>query len=87
MICNFAPKQYHFVLKRILIYMFVLAAAVMLFEHCARIPGSISGGPRDEVPPQFLHSVPPNYSVNFNAKRIDLTFDEYMQLKDVVNQL
>ena len=73
-------------LKKILIYLFVLAVLLMLFEHCARIPGSISGGAKDEVPPQFVSSVPANYSTHFNAKRIDITFDEFLQLKDVNNQ-
>ena len=74
------------ILKKILIYMFVLAAWLMLFEHCARIPGSISGGLKDETPPQFVNSVPPNYSTNFNAKRVEITFDEFLQLKDASNQ-
>ena len=66
--------------------MFVLAAFVMLFEHCARIPGTISGGEKDEIPPKFLYSIPPNYSTEFNAKRTDIYFDEFLQLKDVNNQ-
>ena len=66
--------------------MFVLAVLLMLFEHCARIPGSISGGPKDEIPPNFVRSIPDNYSPNFNANRIEITFDEYLQLKDVNNQ-
>ena len=73
-------------LKKLLNFIFVLAALLMLFEHCARIPGSISGGAKDEVPPQFVRGAPPNYSTNFNAKRIDLTFDEFLQLKDANNQ-
>ena len=66
--------------------MFVLAAFAMLFGHCARIPGSITGGPKDETPPKFVLSVPPNYSTNFEAKRISITFDEFLQLKDANNQ-
>jgi len=66
--------------------MFALAAFIMLFEHCARIPGSISGGAKDETPPRFMYSIPHNYSTNFNAKRTDIYFDEYLQLKDVNNQ-
>jgi hypothetical protein len=73
-------------LKKISIYTFVLAAMIMLFEHCAKIPGSISGGAKDEVPPRFVFSTPPNNSTNFKAKRIDITFDEYLQLKDASNQ-
>ena len=79
-------KQKKIILKKILIYTFVLAAFVMLFEHCARIPGSISGGPKDETPPQFVSGVPENYSTNFKAKRIEVTFDEFLQLKDASNQ-
>ena len=74
------------ILKKILIYIFVLAVFVMLFEHCARIPGSISGGPKDEIPPHFERSIPPNYSTNFSARRIEMTFDEFLQLKDANNQ-
>jgi len=68
--------------------MFVLAAWVMLFDHCARIPGSITGGLKDEVPPRFVQSVPPNYSTGFNAhaKRVEITFDEFLQLKDAAGQ-
>ena len=73
-------------MKKGFIYLFVLAALVMLSEHCARIPGSITGGPKDEVPPVFVGSLPSNYSTNFSAKRIEITFDEYLQLKDVNNQ-
>ena len=58
----------------------------MLFEQCARIPGSIGGGERDEDPPVFLHSAPPNYSTNFNASRINITFDEFLQLRDMSSQ-
>ena len=81
-----AQNKKDFTLKKILIYAFVLAAFVMLFEHCARIPGSISGGPKDETPPQFVSGVPPNNSTNFKAKRIEVTFDEFLQLKDATNQ-
>ena len=82
-------------MKNTLAYMFVLAAIVMLLETCARIPGSISGGSKDEAPPVFLHSTPSNYSPNFDdkvkkrrkgIKRIEITFDEFLNLKDVNNQ-
>ena len=58
----------------------------MLFERCAKIPGSISGGLKDEIPPKFVYSNPANYSTGFTAKRIDMVFDEYLQLKDANNQ-
>ncbi len=66
--------------------MIVLAALVMLFEHCAKIPGSISGGAKDMVPPKFISSIPPNHSTQFKDKRVDIVFDEYLQLKDANSQ-
>jgi hypothetical protein len=52
------------------------------------MPGSISGGLKDETPPVFLSSIPPQYTVLFdpNAKRIEMIFDEFLQLKDANNQ-
>ncbi len=84
-LCTFATSN-RVALKKISIFLFVAAALIMLFERCAKIPGSITGGAKDEVPPQFLHSTPPNYSLDFKAKRIDITFDEYLQLKDAAGQ-
>ena len=49
--------------------------------------GSPAGGPRDEDPPVVLESDPPNYSTRFEAKRIEVTFDEYIVLDNVNQQL
>ena len=49
--------------------------------------GSPSGGPRDEDPPQVLESDPPNYSIHFEAKKILVTFDEYIVLDNVNQEL
>lgn len=57
-----------------------------LIWSCAQ-QGSPSGGPRDEDPPEVLESVPDNYSTHFEAKRIQITFDEYIVLDNVNQQL
>jgi hypothetical protein len=46
-----------------------------------------SGGPRDTIPPQLLTAVPHDSTLNFNARRITFTFDEYVDLQDVQNNL
>lgn len=46
---------------------------------CAQV-GMPVGGPKDSLPPVLLNSTPPNYSTNFNTNRITLTFNEYIQL-------
>ena len=53
---------------------------------CAQ-QGSPSGGPRDEEPPRVAESTPPNYSTRFAANRIQITFDEYIVLENVNQEL
>ena len=54
--------------------------------NCAQ-QGSPSGGPRDETPPVVLECVPANYSTRFEAKKIQITFDEYIVLDNVNQEL
>lgn len=60
--------------------------AVMLFSRCAREMTSLSGGPRDTIPPKLLESEPPNYSVEFDRKEIEIEFNEFIQLKELEQQ-
>jgi Bacterial Ig-like domain len=46
-----------------------------------------TGGEKDVKPPVLLSAVPENYQVNFSAGKIVLTFNEYVQLKDVQKQV
>ena len=70
---------------------FLVAAGFFYFISilgigCAQI-GMPIGGPRDSLPPVLLNSNPPNFSTNFTAKRILLTFDEYVHVEDVQNNM
>lgn len=53
---------------------------------CAK-RGSISGGLKDTIAPVLKASFPKNLSLNFKGKEINLTFDEYVKLKNVNKQL
>jgi uncharacterized protein (DUF2141 family) len=44
--------------------------------------GSLSGGPKDTEPPQSVEADPPDRTTRFQAKRIIITFNEFIQLKD-----
>src|SRR5215204_2545680 len=46
-----------------------------------------AGGPRDTLPPVLINATPNDSTVNFNANRITLNFDEYIDLKEVQNNL
>lgn len=64
----------------------ILFILTVLYLGCAQ-QGSPSGGPRDEDPPVILESSPENYSTNFAAKKIQITFDEYIVLDNVNQEL
>ncbi len=49
--------------------------------RCANV-GAPIGGDRDTIPPRVLAAVPDFNKVNFDGRRIYITFDEYVQLKD-----
>ena len=64
-----------------------MRAAVLLFfatafvSRCARIM-TPEGGPRDTIPPVILSMNPDNFTTNFNARRIYIEFNEFVQVKD-----
>ncbi len=59
---------------------------VFLFERCAQV-GVLNGGKRDVIPPKLVESLPENQSTNFKERTIQLKFDEFVQIKDLSNQL
>ena len=59
----------------------VLALLVLAVVSCANI-GSPEGGPRDYTPPVMLRSNPLPGSVNFTGKKVELVFDEIVNIKD-----
>jgi len=53
--------------------------AAFLLIACAQV-GEITGGEKDEKPPQLLGADPPHLSTRFTGDRITLRFDERVQL-------
>ena len=62
-------------------YWFVTLAAALLLAACASI-GSPEGGPRDYTPPQVVKTSPQAGSVNFTGQKVEITFDEIVNIKD-----
>ncbi|KAA9039509.1 hypothetical protein FW778_11885 [Ginsengibacter hankyongi] len=63
-----------------------LYAVSILGSSCAQI-GVPTGGPRDSIPPKLLNANPPNGTVNFKGNRITLSYDEYVQLQKLQENL
>lgn len=55
-------------------------------QGCANIIAPM-GGDRDSIPPVLVVAKPFDSSRNFNGKKISLTFNEYIQLENVTEQL
>ena len=47
----------------------------------------LTGGEKDTEAPKLLESLPNTGSVNFSSDQITLRFDEFIQLKDIANQV
>ncbi len=60
--------------------------AVLFFFACANVV-SPTGGPRDEDPPEVVRSTPHNFSTNFDRDRIRIFFNEFIQLRNIRQQL
>ena len=65
---------------------FIGLSAVLLYG-CANRGIGPQGGPKDEIPPKEVSAVPENGSVGFSGKRIEVTFNEYLQLDNVSQHL
>lgn len=61
-------------------------ASVLFLTRCAN-PVSPTGGPKDTTPPVIIRSEPPLNSINFSSDKIKITFNEFIQLKDINTQL
>ncbi|MDQ3278407.1 MAG: Ig-like domain-containing protein [Bacteroidota bacterium] len=75
--------------KAIFSFFIVLAGAFFLTlssTGCANIIPP-SGGPRDSLPPTLVLATPGDSTLNFRNNRISFTFDEYVDLQEVQNNL
>lgn len=65
-------------MKKVL-YNFIFS--LILIYGCASI-GNPTGGPKDTMPPHLVRCDPPENSTHFNKKRINIYFDELVDLQD-----
>lgn len=59
---------------------------LLWITSCAKI-GSPDGGPKDTTAPQTVGSIPKNHSKNFRGKKIEIQFDEFINLKNATQEL
>jgi uncharacterized protein (DUF2141 family) len=64
---------------------YILFSLIILFGCAKR--GTPSGGPKDSIPPVLVNASPKLNSTNFDSEEIRLTFDEWIKLDKVQDQL
>ena len=66
---------------------FNIILLALVLASCANRGIGPQGGPKDSIPPVPVRSVPEMGATNFNGKRIEVTFDEYIQLNNIGSNL
>lgn len=78
---SIAPNRTLYIVHCILILFCIFVAS------CANRGIGPQGGPIDSIPPVPLLAIPENGSVNFTGQDIEVTFDEYLQLDNIAQNL
>lgn len=65
----------------------ILCVTLLLLLYSCAKRSTPEGGEKDEIPPKVLSSKPENSSINFDEKKIRITFDEYIKLEKLNSQL
>ncbi|MGM0566922.1 MAG: Ig-like domain-containing protein [Bacteroidota bacterium] len=60
---------------------------IALIIHACATPVAPTGGPKDETPPVVVESQPENYSTGFDGDEFRITFNEFVQLKEINSKL
>ena len=63
------------------IYIFLLG--MVMLSACANMGQGPQGGPKDTIPPMVVKEQPVNGSLNIATKKVEITFNEYIQLADI----
>ena len=74
-------------LRTFLAYSILLVGAALVFLQSCAQTASPPGGKKDSLAPKILAAFPLNKSKNFNGKKIDLTFNEYITVRNLNQEL
>ena len=64
----------------------ILSFYIFIIISCAAIQ-SPSGGPKDEIPPEIIKIIPPDGTINFKKKKLEITFSEYIEESSLYNSI
>lgn len=74
-------------LTRNLLTWCIAALLIFLMHSCAIQSGPPKGGPKDVTPPKVKAMIPPNKTTHFDAKKIEIQFDEFVELDNPTSEI
>ncbi|MDR1729367.1 MAG: Ig-like domain-containing protein [Prevotellaceae bacterium] len=72
--------------NKILLIALIFCAALIL-KSCANMAQGPTGGNKDEIPPEFLRSMPSPNALNFRKNKVEIEFNEYIILDNPTKNL
>lgn len=73
-------------LNRVCYFGISILTILLIISSCATVQQPM-GGPKDETPPKILSIVPENLTRNFDKREIQITFDEFVRLKNEFTEI
>ncbi|MBI9032901.1 MAG: Ig-like domain-containing protein [Bacteroidales bacterium] len=71
----------------IILFKVIIISSLVAFVYSCANPVIPTGGPKDIQPPIEVEAEPANYSTKFDEKSVRIWFNEFIELKDIQNQL
>ena len=72
--------------KQVVLLFFLFITALLIIQSCAQM-ASPPGGKKDTLAPKLVTSVPLNKSKNYKGKKLELTFNEYVNVRNLNQEL
>jgi len=72
--------------KQVVLLFFLFIATLLIVQSCAQM-ASPPGGKKDTLAPKLVTSVPLNKSKNYKGKKLELTFNEYVNVRNLNQEL
>ena len=72
--------------KQVVLFFFLLITTLLIIQSCAQM-ASPPGGKKDTLAPKLVTSIPLNKSKNYKGKKLELTFNEYVNVRNLNQEL
>jgi len=72
--------------KQVVLLFFLFFTTLLIIQSCAQM-ASPPGGKKDTLAPKLVTSIPLNKSKNYKGKKLELTFNEYVNVKNLNQEL